>query len=295
MISTRRAWVLFSNASHTSCTQWVTATTGHCYLITNKRDVPSVRFQKFPAKQTAISASQTLALLSTGGAYFVPGFTHHLALQSNFPLSGQASSWSGDNFETTTVRKQERDRDWLLAPLAGYSWLFTADGNRETPGFMEQGRLALAHKSPRGLDYSSQHSLSHLPFQPQVQELPCRNPHTCCHHRDNWTKRKKCKSRRVSVTLSQTHKEKHKLQKKKKERQLPTRQEPVCLNMLSLMWSTCNRQQPAQKHYSFPIGSTTEHNVKTPVCLEHARSEMQRYCSVVPQSQWEAVHCLQRR
>ncbi len=108
---TRRAWVLFSNASHTSCMQWVTATTGHCYLITNKRDVPSVRFQKFPAKQTAISASQTLALLSTGGADFVPGFTHHLALQSNFPLSGQASSWSGDNFETATVRKQERDRD----------------------------------------------------------------------------------------------------------------------------------------------------------------------------------------
>ncbi len=99
MISTRRAWVLFSNASHTSCMQWVTATTGHCYLITNKRDVPSVRFQKFPAKQTAISASQTLALLSTGGADFVPGFTHHLALQSNFPLSGQASSWSGDNFK----------------------------------------------------------------------------------------------------------------------------------------------------------------------------------------------------
>ncbi len=131
---------------------------------------------------------------------------------------------------------------------------------------MEQGRLALAHKSPRGLDYSSQHSLSHLPFQPQVQELPCRNPHTCCHHRDNWTKRKKCKSRRVSVTLSQTHKRNISCRKKRKNVNYPTRQEPVCLNMLSLMWSTCNRQQPAQKHYSFPIGSTTERNRKD-ACL----------------------------
>lgn len=145
MIWTRGAWVLFSDASHTLRARWVTATTGHCYLITNKRDVPSVRYQTFPAKQTAISASQTLALLSTGGAYFVPGFTHHLTLQSNFPLSGQASSWSGDNFATATARNQERETLSLLALLAGYSWLFTADGNRETPGFMEQGRLVLAH------------------------------------------------------------------------------------------------------------------------------------------------------
>ncbi len=91
----------FSNASHTSCTQWVTATTGHCYLITNKRDVPSVRFQKFPAKQTAISASQTLALLSTGGADFVPGFTHI----------------SPSNLISHSVDRQVRDREITLKQL----------------------------------------------------------------------------------------------------------------------------------------------------------------------------------
>lgn len=40
------------------------ATTAQPYLITNKRVVPSVRYQAFSAKQTVIPASQTLALLS---------------------------------------------------------------------------------------------------------------------------------------------------------------------------------------------------------------------------------------
>lgn len=39
------------------------ATTAQPYLITNKRVVPSVRYQAFSAKQTVIPASQTLALL----------------------------------------------------------------------------------------------------------------------------------------------------------------------------------------------------------------------------------------
>lgn len=60
-------WDLFSDGGHSL---WVTAATGGSYLITNKRDVLSVRYQTFSTKQTAISASQTLALLSTGGAYF---------------------------------------------------------------------------------------------------------------------------------------------------------------------------------------------------------------------------------
>lgn len=42
----------------------VAATTAQPYLITNKRVVPSVRYQAFSAKQTVIPASQTLALLS---------------------------------------------------------------------------------------------------------------------------------------------------------------------------------------------------------------------------------------
>ena len=41
----------------------VAATTAQPYLITNKRVVPSVRYQAFSAKQTVIPASQTLALL----------------------------------------------------------------------------------------------------------------------------------------------------------------------------------------------------------------------------------------
>lgn len=42
----------------------VAATTAQPYLITNKRVVPSVRYQAFSTKQTVIPASQTLALLS---------------------------------------------------------------------------------------------------------------------------------------------------------------------------------------------------------------------------------------
>lgn len=51
----------------------VAATTAQPYLITNKRVVPSVRYQAFSAKQTVIPASQTLALLppSLRGASYI--------------------------------------------------------------------------------------------------------------------------------------------------------------------------------------------------------------------------------
>lgn len=47
----------------------VAATTAQPYLITNKRVVPSVRYQAFSTKQTVIPASQTLALLSLPGTW----------------------------------------------------------------------------------------------------------------------------------------------------------------------------------------------------------------------------------
>lgn len=76
---------------------WVTATTGQPYLITNKRVAPSVRYRTFSTKQTAIPATQTLALLSIGGTYF---FRLNSGSFSGFNFSdtGQGSSWSKDNF-----------------------------------------------------------------------------------------------------------------------------------------------------------------------------------------------------
>lgn len=92
----------------------VAATTAQPYLITNKRVVPSVRYQAFSAKQTVIPASQTLALLppSLRGESYIEirrsgcNPMHHLYIQPHAHIH--------TNTHMLNLNKPLADQDLLL-------------------------------------------------------------------------------------------------------------------------------------------------------------------------------------